>query len=163
MRVVILILLLSCAACIKVPENNAHTLVGSYSLLEWKAITPTGEIVYPYGKRAEGFIQYDRNGMMSMQLQRADRTLLGTDVYDSLDSDLIREAFKSFFSYYGPYSINAESGIITHSIEGCKNPDWVGRKLKRQFTFLDDTLTIRTDSVIGMNHILKWKRLKHQE
>ncbi len=163
MRVFTLVLLISLLACARAPHDESSTLIGSYRLIEWKGVKPDGEFVYPYGDQAEGLIQYDRNGMMGMQLQRGQRTLLGSDAYDSLDADLIREAFKSFFSYFGPFSVDSKLGVVTHTIEGCKNPDWVGRELKRRFTLSEDTLTIRTDSVIGMDHILKWKRLVNQE
>lgn len=128
--------------------------------MDWKGIKADGSIVYPYGEYAQGIIHYTSEGIMSMQLQRSDRTRLGTDDYDSVDAELILDAYKGFFSYFGAYSLDEEQKVITQTIEGCKNPDWIGRELKRAYTLSGDILTLRSDSVIGMDHILRWKRVK---
>ena len=157
--VLFIVFFLTTTSC-KKESTRTNQLIGTYSLLEWKGVKPDGSIVFPYGEKASGLIHYDAEGMMSMQLQRADRRSLGTDDYDTLDANIIREAYNGFFSYYGRYSVDQELGVITHYIEGCKNPDWKGRELKRRFSSTIDTLTLRSDNVIGMNHILKWERIE---
>ncbi len=155
MRYLLLVLLLS--ACGTEPSSD---LIGSYELIEWKGIRPDGSVAYPYGKKAQGMIYYDAKGNMGMQLQKADRPLIGSDDYNTLDSATVLEAYKGFFSYYGSYELKKEQNLISHIISGCKNPDWIGRVLKRKYFLEGDKLTIQSDSVIGMNHILTWERLR---
>jgi hypothetical protein len=98
---------------------------------------------------------------MSMHLESGDREELGTDNYELLDSLAILNAYKSYFSYYGKYTTDNKRGTVVHRIDGCKNPDWKGRVLNRRFSFEDEYLVIRSDSVIGMDHILTWRRLSY--
>lgn len=154
MRIFIIALLL--LSCSSEPQSE---LIGSYHLIEWKGVRPDGSVAYPYGEQAEGSLHYDEKGRMSMHLQKAERPLIGTDDYASLDSTTLLLAYQGFFSYYGSYEELGE-GRLSQTIEGCKNPDWVGRVLKRKFAVDGDKLTIFSDSVIGMDHQLTWKRIQ---
>lgn len=131
-------------------------LMGSWELQEWKAIRPDGSILHPYGTDASGLLLYTQEGSMSMGLSKADKPHLGTDDYASVSDSIIRLAYTHFFSYSGGFHI--EGNRVTHIIEHCKQPDWVGRELVREFEIHGDTLTIRSPEVIGADHILTWQR-----
>lgn len=153
MRYLLLALILaSCSSEIEVAEH-----VGNYALIEWKGIKADGSTVHPYGDDAEGLLILTADGQMSLHLERANRPALGTDDYDELPSEQVLDAFKSYFSYHGSYTKDKE-GLLEFEIEGCKNPDWIGRKLNRRYSLDGDFLTLRSDSVIGMDHILTWQR-----
>jgi hypothetical protein len=93
---------------------------------------------------------------MSMQLEKNNRPALGTDKYETLDSAQVLEAYKGFFSYYGSYRLVPDSSIVVFEIVGSKQPDWVGRKLRRGYSILGDTLVLSSPSIIGMDHTLRW-------
>ncbi|NNC84140.1 MAG: hypothetical protein HKN79_11235 [Flavobacteriales bacterium] len=162
MRSLYLVLFIALAVACQ-NEQETNPLAGSYSLIEWKGITEHGEVVYPYGQKATGQLIYLEDGSMSMQLEGDDRPELGTDDYSTLDSLTILKAYQTYFSYYGTYALDNETGIVTHVIEGCKHPDWKGRKLQRKFQIEGEQLIIRSDSVIGMDHVLTWRRSSNSE
>lgn len=151
----VLIIITSCHQ----EEKNTSSIAGVYTLISWEGIKNDGSIAYPYGKAADGQLIYDAQGNMSMHLEAGDRAKLGTDDYELLDSLSVLNAYKSYFSYYGTYELDANQGTVQHNIEGCKNPDWKGRILTRKYNFEKGNLIIRSDSVIGMDHILTWRRL----
>lgn len=145
------------AACSPPIESvPTDSLIGSWELQEWKGIRPDGSILYPYGTDARGLLIYTQEGSMSMALSKSDRPELGTDDYSLVADSVIRLAYTHFFSYSGGFQV--DSNQVTHLIEHCKQPDWVGRELVRAFDISGDTLTIRSPEVIGADHILTWLR-----
>ena len=146
---------LALSACteqsILIPE-----ITGTYGLYDWQGTRPDGSSVFPYGPEARGQLMLSADGHMSMQLEKNKRPALGTDKYETLDSSQVLEAYKGFFSYYGSYSLVPDSSIVVFEITGSKQPDWVGRKLRRGYSILGDTLVLSSPSTIGMDHTLRW-------
>ena len=77
-------------------------------------------------------------------------------------SDDFRSAFEGYHAYFGTYDVDDEKGTITHNLEGCLFPNWVGAKQPRFFEFKNERLFFRTPPLlIHGEHVvgyLVWQR-----
>lgn len=78
-------------------------------------------------------------------------------------------AFDSYFSYYGPYTIDLKEQTITHHIEGYSYPGGAGIKNVRWFEFQGNDRLLLTPSEDGKGgtidrktatYKLVWERIK---
>ena len=102
-----------------------------------------GETIDRYGKGAFGRIVYGENGKMIVVLMR-----LGRENLEDPD----------FFSYTGNYDIDEAAGTVTHHIEACIAPSWVGADRVRKFEMLDEN-RIALRPVEGTSELI-WQREK---
>ncbi len=72
-------------------------------------------------------------------------------------------AVSGYDAYFGSYSVDRETGDVTHRLEGALNPDDVGMEVARTLTVKEDRLQIRlaTTSWEGeaVTRILTWERI----
>jgi hypothetical protein len=66
-------------------------------------------------------------------------------------------SFQSYLSYWGSFNIDEKSQIITHKLEGCSFPHWIGTEQKRNFEFRDNLLLLST-KVESTQHVLTWEK-----
>lgn len=115
------------------PEAETETLseafVGTWRLVSYKDEDDDGETIYPMGDDAFGRIVYGGSGNMAVVLMRRGR-----------------EATEDpgFFAYSGSYDLDEAAGTVTHHIEACINPSWIGGDRVRKFERLDgDRIALR--------------------
>jgi len=123
--------------------DTADQFLGSWSLVSFKDKNEQGETIDRYGKGAFGRIVYGANGNMMVVLMRHGRE-------DLQDPD--------FFSYTGSYDVDAAAGTVTHHIEACIAPSWVGVDRVRKFEMLDAN-RIALRPVEGTSELI-WQREK---
>jgi hypothetical protein len=104
-------------------------IVGTWKLDARMLKKPDGSIVpYPGWEGATGYISYDRNGFMSVQLMAVHRT---------------KEMGAGFYAaYYGPYTIEEDTKTVVHHIAGNINPGAVGASEPREVVIEGDKLTL---------------------
>ena len=97
------------------------------------------------GKEADGFIQYDGKGHMSVQLYPRDYKDFHTNKnIDSIDHESLKELtkfYQSNFVYFADYKIINDSTIEHTRISATEPKNW-GTKLTRSFEFINDTLIL---------------------
>jgi hypothetical protein len=143
---------------VKRSEEAASRFVGSWSLLSWTLTSPDGQIEFPYGEDALGSIIYTGDGRMAAHLMRRGRKLFASE--NRRDSTLEERsaAFLDYFSYCGLYTVQEDAQMVTHHVETCSLPNWVGTDRVRAFHFSGDSLTLYATLVDGSKHTLVWKR-----
>ena len=110
-------------------DSPASQFVGSWSLVSFTDVDENGKTIDRYGENAFGRITYGTNGKMMVVLMRRGRE----DVSDS-----------EFFSYTGSFDIDEVAGTVTHHVEACNEPSWVGTDRVRKFQMLDgDRIALR--------------------
>jgi hypothetical protein len=139
-------------------EDIASMFIGSWSLVSWTLTAPDGQIEFPYGEDAVGNIIYTQEGRMAAHLMRRHRNLFASE--NRRDSTLEERsaAFLEYFSYCGPYTVQPEVQKVTHHVEACSSPNWVGTDRVRTFRFSGDSLTLYGVLADGSKHTLVWKR-----
>ena len=119
--------------------------------------------IYPMGELLHGQIAYGPGDQLSVHLARPKRgPFAANDMWRGSDSEL-REAFESYFAYYGRYAIDAAAGVVMHHIQHGSYPNLDGSTQTRYFRIDGPRLELRSppfpregrDSV----HIITWERL----
>ena len=114
--------------------------LGSWELIEWVAIGPSGERTYPFGENAQGQVSYTADGRMSAHLMRPP-----ADPADTPPQHL---------SYWGTFSVQESAGTVTHHVIGADRPNWLGSDQVRRFRFEGPNTLILS---LGQQH-LTWRR-----
>jgi hypothetical protein len=163
------LLSISLIACQGAATNDAaqSDLVGAWGLVSWRVTSSGGETTYPFGETPEGQIIYSATGQMSAQLMYPGA---GIGDLSGLDqTEAILRVSRTFFAYYGTYSVDPIARTVTHHVQGSLRPSWVGTDQLRGFELLDDdrmALTVvlgdaaSSDTNFPGSNILMWERLR---
>ena len=108
---------------------------GAWTLLSYEQRRAGAAATYPMGKDALCRLSYDADGRMAAQLTRRDRPRFGSRSRYEGTAEEVRAAFEGFLAYYGPYRIDEKAGTVTHHVECCSYPNWVGTDQVRRFEF----------------------------
>lgn len=135
--------------------------VGTWRLVSMEARASTGQVNYPLGTDAGGFIMYSGDGYMSAVLHKADRERFGTrDIMSGTEAQLAN-ASRTYVSYVGKYEVRGDR--VHHMVEASLFPDWVGTTQERIFEFDGNRLTLSTDPIplggVQMTVVLIWERV----
>lgn len=123
----------------KVIETES-SILGSWELLSFKGIDPSGRIHYPYDKDVKGFAMFDSKNKFSMHVYDATRPRLSNNDPFFCSDPEIRIAFLSEQSFFGMYQIHRDS--ILFRIDAANLPNLSGRIEKRYFELHGDTLLL---------------------
>jgi hypothetical protein len=133
---------------------SAAQFVGTWKLVSQTALREDGSAAYPRGDNPQGVIMYDAAGNMSVQLMRTGH---------SGDLGEYRTAMEQFLAYYGTYRVDEAAGTVTHVLEGCSFPDWIGTQQVRHYKFEGDHLQL---TAAGVNadgrpetRVILWQRV----
>jgi hypothetical protein len=138
--------------------------IGVYRLVSFETRLDDGRVEYPYGKRPAGRITYDKAGRMSAQLMNPDRPNPASlsdpqkrSAYQTASAEDLRSILNGFIAYYGTYDIDAATRTVTHHVQSCLYPSWVGTDLQREYEFSGDRLTL-TVRYADRSGVLVWQR-----
>jgi hypothetical protein len=139
--------------------------VGVWRLVSYTTQDPdTGEVFYPFGKAASGYIFYTAGGRMSAVLQAEGRKRFSAGNRINAPIEERAEAFSTSSAYSGTYTFEGER--VIHHVEVATNPDWAGGDQLRYPKLEGNRLTIRTpplptrpDGKLRVS-ILIWERVE---
>lgn len=138
--VVALLVLTGTFSALAQPESP----LGTWRLVSYHTETADGTRTFPLGKDVAGIAMYLPNGRVSIQFMRNNRPLFksGDAWRGTLEEE--KAAFEGFFAYTGRYTLDAARSRVTHHIEVCSAPNYVGTDLERTFSISANRLTLRT-------------------
>lgn len=132
-------------------------LLGAWTLVEWSEQRSGGSKAYPLGEDAIGQIVYTEDGHVAAQLARpARRSFPSADWREAEEEDAAR-AFKEYFGYFGTFTIDTESQVVTHHVEGSWFPNLAGSDQERHYRFENDLLVLDADTDWGKVRIV-WRK-----
>jgi hypothetical protein len=164
----LLLPLLFCLTLSAHPQQNdvANKLLGAWKLVAVEGISPVRHIPYDH---PTGLIIYDRSGWMSVQIAvKAGRKPFAAGLGSGTQEEKA-EAFDSYFSYYGPYTIDLKAQTITHHLKGYSYPTSTEVENIRWFEFPGNDRLILTPVEDGKGgrierknatYKLIWERIK---
>ena len=140
-------------------------IVGAWKLISFEAQKADGQVIYPFGKNAQGSIIYTRSGRFSAQVKRPDRPQFASGDQMKGTIEEIEANYKGFVSYYGPYEFDSENGFMVHHVEGSLFPNWEGQPQKRFFELSGNRRKLSTPptlwggggEIVG---VLVWERIE---
>ena len=140
------------------------SVVRTWRLEVWETRTADGDVGYPLGRDAAGYLTYTPDGYVFVAMMRAGRPPYETsDLLGGTPAERA-EAAAGYVTYCGRYEVR--EGRVIHRIELSLFPNWVGLDQER-FAELDgDRLTITTAPIaIGgtTTNRLVWRRARAAE
>ncbi|MEM7144922.1 MAG: lipocalin-like domain-containing protein [Verrucomicrobiota bacterium] len=142
----------------------------TWSLRFFRSDNLDGSTDFPMGENPFGLLIYGSSGHMSVQMARSDRDdrtklpFASDDVLNVVPDDAKR-AMDTYLAYCGTYSVDQDAGTVTHAIESCTYPLWIGVKQVRSFHLEGDILTLKTakpalfHGKLRIGH-LEWERAR---
>ena len=123
-----------------------NRFLGTWKLVSWEMRDSEGNVIYPYGKDAIGFLIYAPDGYMSATLTKPNRPHFATQ--DFLGGTLEEQALaaQTYLAYCGRYEIKEKS--VLHCIETSLLPNWVGIVQERFYEFKDGRLSLSTPPLL---------------
>jgi Lipocalin-like domain len=141
---------------------TAEDLVGTWRLRSWKNVGSDGSEVYPLGERPVGYIFYNHDGYMSVEIMAEDRVpYQDPDVFGGTPQER-SEAISTYISYAGPFEVHDRDTVI-HHIEVCSYPNWIGNAQVR-FVKLEGDLLVLSSKPMTFQGVtrsaeLVWERV----
>jgi hypothetical protein len=143
----------------KVQARDA--LVGAWRLISWENQAADGQVTYPMGTDAIGYVLYAANGRFSVTISRRDRAgVAAGDLLSGTTQEKAR-ALEGFVAYAGRYSFYGDR--IIHHVELSLFPNWVGSDQERWVELAGDRLTLSASPLLlaGKQQVprLVWERV----
>lgn len=139
-------------------------LLGSWTLVDLIEVpVDGGEITRPMGK-AKGLIIYNSDGFMSAQIMNPDRDHFASEHFiGATPHEYIYEG-STYLAYSGPFKVDEDKGILTHSMYVSLFPNWTGKSQSRIVHFNNGMLHLESGEPfiskgIKVTHKLTWKRV----
>lgn len=136
--------------------------LGVWKLISYTRTAQDGRVDHPYSETPVGRITYDSAGRMSAQLMHPGRkgTLPSGVSFTNaaeISAEEVRNAVNGFISYFGTFDVDEPTSTVTHHVEACLVPSWVGNDLKRQYIFDGNRLRL-TAATTAYTVDLVWEK-----
>jgi hypothetical protein len=139
---------------------TTNPLVGRWGLVSYEIRSADGQISYPLGEDAVGYITYDQDGYMFVAIMRPRRARFASgDLLQGSTEEKVQAA-ESYISYCGGYDFHGDT--VIHHVELSLFPNWVGVDQQRLVELAGDRLTLSTRPMLlagrGQTARLLWER-----
>jgi Lipocalin-like domain len=139
----------------------SDALVGAWRLVSWENRAVDGQITYPMGADARGYLLYTADGRFSVMISRAGRAgFTGGDLLGGTSEEKAR-ALEGFVAYGGRYTFHGDR--VVHHVELSLFPNWVGTEQERWVELAGDRLTLSATPLLlaGKQQVprLVWERV----
>lgn len=141
-------------------------IVGTWRMVgsQTQAVDGTGAITYPRGARPTGFIIYDPDGMMYVQIMNSDEVRPPRTGAGPMSLEDQAKAFSSYTAYFGRYTVDEQAGTVVHHVEANINPRTIGAAMPRYLEITPERLELNTFTrgEDGVQRITRrmWERVK---
>jgi hypothetical protein len=135
--------------------------VGAWDLVATERRDAAGTLAGEAFPGYVGQIVYTADGRMSAQLMAPDRPTGLPAERAAWSAEQKARAFDTYISYWGTYTVDARTEVVTHHVRGAVSPALVGTDQPRHFQLAGDRLVLspppRADS--GERTALTWRRV----
>ena len=144
----------------------SNPLVGTWRLVSWENRSVVdGQISYPLGKDAAGYIMYNADGYMFVAIMGRKRLRFAADDLLSATKEEEAQAEETYISYCGRYEFLGDT--VVHHVELSLFPNWVGGDQERLVDLRGTRLTLSTRPILlrGIQQTahLIWERVSTSE
>jgi len=139
----------------------SNPLIGTWKLISWENRSVDGQISYPFGRDAVGYIMYNQDGYMFVAISCPNREKFAA-------GDLLRgsieekaQAADTYVSYCGQYEFRGDT--VVHHVDLSLFPNWVGVEQERLVELRGNRMTLSTHPILlggvqGTTHLI-WERV----
>jgi hypothetical protein len=130
------------------PQTGAkdNSLIGAWRLLSWGNHAADGQVTYPAGPDAVGYLIYSADGRFSVTIGRANRAQFAVpDILGGTVEEKVA-AIEGFIAYAGRYRFLGDR--VVHHVELSLFPNWAGTDQERTADFSGDRLTLSVGPIL---------------
>ena len=143
-----------------------NPLIGTWRLLSWENRSlEDGQVSYPLGKDATGYIMYNEDGYMFVAIMAPNRQRFAADDLLSATKEEEAQAEETYVSYCGRYEFLGDT--VVHHVELSLFPNWIGVDQERLVDLGGSRLTLSTRPLLlrGIQQTahLIWERVSTPE
>jgi hypothetical protein len=125
----------------------SNPLIGTWRLVSWENRSVVdGEVSYPLGKDAVGYIMYSQNGYMSVAIMRSDRAKFAAGDLLRASVEERAQAAGTYVSYCGRYEFRGDT--VVHRVELSLFPNWIGVEQERLVEVTGERLMLSTRPIL---------------
>ena len=141
------------------PANpSPQDIVGTWMLVAYEDHPDGGPTEYPYGPTPAGLLIYDATGHMAIQIMKTPHPKVASGDDENVSPAEKVALFDAYTAYFGSYSVDWKTQIVTHRVEGDICDVYVGTAQKRHFELHGDRLTL-SDSWTRNGHEVRGLRV----
>ncbi len=123
-----------------------RSLVGTWRLVSWEFRSADGDVSYPMGRDATGYLIYTPDGFMSATTVSPDRPRFASaDMLKGAVQEKIA-AFDTYVSYCGTY--DHRGNTVVHHVKASLFPNWAGGDQVRTVEWVGDRLRLSTPPML---------------
>jgi hypothetical protein len=141
--------------------HAADALVGAWRLVSWQNQAADGQVTYPMGTDAMGYLLYGADGRFSVTISRKGRARFAASDLLSGTAEEKARALEGFVAYAGRYTFYGDR--VIHHVELSLFPNWVGSDQERWVELAGDRLTLSASPLLlaGTQQVprLVWERV----
>jgi hypothetical protein len=144
--------------------NKVHArdaLVGVWRLVSWENQAADGQVSYPMGTDALGYVIYAADGRFSITISRWGRAGFAAGDLLSGTTEEKARAMEGFVAYAGRYTFDGDR--VIHHVELSLFPNWVGSDQERWVELAGERLTLSAIPLLlaGKRQVprLVWERV----
>jgi hypothetical protein len=141
--------------------HAADALVGAWRLVSWQNQAADGQVTYPMGTDAMGYLLYGADGRFSVTISRKGRARFAASDLLSGTAEEKARALEGFVAYAGRYTFHGDR--VIHHVELSLFPNWVGSDQERWVELAGDRLTLSASPLLlaGTQQVprLVWERV----
>ena len=139
-------------------------LTGTWGLISYTNQNESGEIEFPLGRDATGFLIYTGDGYMSAQLMMQKRPDYASgDVHNGTQAEMAAAA-NGYLAYSGPFYVDEATRAVTHMMTISLRPNWIGQIQSRVLKLNQDHLIMTMDPRLAFGSLgsprLEWRRVQ---
>jgi hypothetical protein len=123
------------------------SLIGAWRLLSFEFRNKDGQVSYPFGEDAVGYIIYSQDGYVSITIMSANRPKFASGDITGGSSEEKISAVDTFYSYCGRYEVRGDR--VIHHLEVSLFPNWIGADQERIFELEDSKLILSAPLLWG--------------
>ncbi len=129
-----------------ISSDEAHSLVGTWRVLEFADLDKGGKWVYWFGEHPKGYFVYDATGHVHIQIMKVPPLTpfpeANSDDGKPPTPEHALAAYNAYVAYFGTYTVDTEKHVVTHHVEGSLSPDYTDTDQPRPFKLDGDRLEI---------------------
>ena len=139
-------------------ENEVKGTI--WSLVSYQSQDKAGNINYPLGDDAKGYIALTNDNILSVQLMAADRTRgRSTDEIESMNTPVEQQMTEiGYHAYSGPFTVDEEEEVLITTVELSLIADYIGSKQRRKVSIEGNKLHL--SNIQHPERKLVWKRVE---
>lgn len=143
-------------------ESLFDRLIGTWGLVSYTLADESGEIHFPFGRDATGYLMYNRDGYMSAQLMAQRRpTYESQDLHAGSEAEMAAAA-AGYLAYTGPFYVDEQTQEVSHLMAISLLPNWIGQIQTRAIKVTADRIVMRPEARLTHGRIgqprIEWRR-----